>query len=335
MQIFVTGGTGLLGSNLVSALESRGHEVIALVRSCVRANHLLSRCRAELVEGDLTDIGTFAPALEGCDAVCHTAAYHREFYTGARNHDAELERINVEGTRQLLHAAETHSVPRFVHISSCGVLGMAPNGEPGDEDTPPLPVELANAYFASKLRTDEVVRDFVRKHPRPEVVTIIPAWMLGPGDAAPSPGGRMVLDFLARKVPGVTDGGQCLVDARDVAQCVVAALDRDASGRYVVAGHYRTVGEIFASLERVTGIRAPRLRLPYAVLMAYALISETYGLITRRPLLLRPAGARALHAKLSWRSDKAIRELGISFRSLDETMRDTAQWFRDHGMTTV
>ena len=163
MQVFVTGGTGLLGSNLVSVLESGGHEVIALVRSCARAKRLLSRCRAELVEGDLTDIRTFAPALKGCDAICHTAAYHREFYTGARNHDADLERINVEGTRQLLHAAETHSVPRFVHISSCGVLGMTPNGEPGDEDTPPLPVELANAYFASKLRTDEAnVRMSVR-----------------------------------------------------------------------------------------------------------------------------------------------------------------------------
>ena len=69
--------------------------------------------------------------------------------------------------------------------------------------------------------------------------------------------------------------------------------------------------------------------------MAYAFISETYGRITRRPVLLRPAGARALHAKLSWRSDKAIRELDVSFRPLDETMRDTVQWFRDHGMTTV
>lgn len=335
MRIFVTGATGLLGSNVVTALEEGGHQVVALVRSRDRAERLLAGRRSRFVEGDLNDVAGFASEMAGCDVICHTAAYHREFYTGARNHGSDLEKINVEATRQLLHAAASAVIPRFVHISSCGVIGMTPEGEPGDEDTPPLPIEIANAYFASKLRTDEAVQKFAREYELPKLVTIIPAWMLGPGDAAPSPGGRMVLDFVERKLPAVTDGGQCVVDARDVASAVVSAVQRGATGRYIVAGQYHTVEEIFASLERVTGIRGPRLHLPHVLVMAYAYLSELYGRVTHRPVLLRPAGALALHAKLSWRSDKAVRELGIQFRPLDETMRDTVQWFRKQGMTTA
>ncbi len=332
MRVFVTGATGLLGSNVVAALEAAGHSVIGLVRSRARAAGLLPDSTAELVEGDLTDVAGFSAALRGCDAVCHTAAYHREFYTSAKDHAAELERLNVAATRQILKAAADAGVSRFIHIGSCGAVGMQANGEPGVEDTPPLPIELENAYFASKLRADEAVAAFAKEHTRPAVVTIIPAWMLGPGDAAPSPGGRMILDFIARKVPGVTDGGQCVVDARDVANAVVAALERGATGRYIVAGQYRTVAEIFATLERVTGVKAPTLRLPHGAVMAYAFASELFGRLTRRPVLVRPASARALHAKLSWSSEKARRDLGISFRPLDDTLRDAVQWFRAHGM---
>lgn len=332
MRVFVTGGTGLLGGNLVRTLAAAGHDVSALIRSRAKAIDLLAGCNVDLVEGDLRDVDAFTPLLRGCDAVCHTAAYHREFYTGAGSHSDELETINVDGTRCLLMAAAESDVGHFVHISSCGVIGRKANGDAGDEETPPLPVELANQYFASKLRTDAAVAEFIRAQAKPAVVTVIPAWMLGPGDAAPSPGGQMVLDFLARKLPGIADGGQCMVDARDVVQSIVAALERGATGRYIVAGEYRTVEEIFASLERVTGIRAPRLHLPHPVVMAYAYLSELFGLVTGRPVLVRPAGVRALHAKLSWSSDKAVRELGVSFRTLDETMRDTATWFREHGM---
>lgn len=332
MHVFVTGATGLLGSNVVAALEADGHSVTGLVRSRTRAARLLTGCNAELVEGDLSDVAGFSEAMRGCDAVCHTAAYHREFYTSAKDHAAELERINVAATREILKAAADAGVNRFVHISSCGAVGMQANGEPGVEDTPPLPVELGNAYFASKLRADEIVAAFAREHERPAVVTIIPAWMLGPGDAAPSPGGRMILDFLAQKVPGVTDGGQCVVDARDVADAVVAALDLGAIGRYIVAGQYRTVAEIFATLEDVTGIRGPRLRLPHAAVMLYACASDLFGRLTRRAVLVRPASARALHAKLSWSSEKARRDLGIIFRPLDDTLRDAVEWFQKHGM---
>src|SRR5215468_7981849 len=117
----VTGATGLLGNNLVRALRTRGWRVRAWARSAEKAEQQLGDTGAEVVLGDLNDLAPLAPSLEGADVVFHTAAYFRDSYKGGR-HRAELEKINVEGTRQLLEHAYSAGVRRFVHTSSIAVL---------------------------------------------------------------------------------------------------------------------------------------------------------------------------------------------------------------------
>jgi dihydroflavonol-4-reductase len=176
----------------------------------------------------------------------HAAAYFREYYQPG-DHWAELEALNVDATLELLEAAERYSVRRAVHVSTSGVIGMEPDGAPGDERTPPTPTQLRNLYFRSKHMADQSIDAFERRSSI-EVVTVHPGWMFSPGDAAPTSTGALVLQFLRRELPGIPDGGMNVADARDVAAAMIAAAGRAPPGsHYVVGGPFATMAEIFSA----------------------------------------------------------------------------------------
>lgn len=327
MRAFVTGSTGLLGNNLVRQLIAQGHRVTGLIRSEAKAQALLGDLDVAFVRGDMRDVAGFADALRGCDALFHTAAYFREYYQPG-DHSASLDEINVRGTLALLAAADARGVRRCVHVSSGGTIGLKPDGSPGDEDTPPPPVAATNLYFKSKVDGDAAIRGW-RAPQGMVVVEILPGWIWGPGDAAPTSAGQLALDFLAGKVPVIPDGGTCVVDARDVAQAMIAAAEHGRDGeKYIVGGGYATIADVLAGLERASGVRGPRVPLPHALAMVFATASETVARLTGRPLLISREAVRTLHAKLCVNSAKAERELGARFRPLDETLRDVVAWYR-------
>jgi dihydroflavonol-4-reductase len=331
-KVFVTGATGLLGNNLVRLLVEQGYEVVGLVRSEEKAKHLLGDVKMTVVKGDMRDVPGFAQALDGCHTVFHTAAYFREYY-GPGDHAPALEEINVKGTLALMDEADRLGVRRFVHTSSAGTVGMRPDGSPGDEDTPPSPEQLRNLYFKSKIDGDAKIRDRERKA-KMAVVEILPGWMWGPRDAAPTAAGRMALDFLARKIPVIVSGGMCVVDARDVAAAMIAAMEKGKDGgKYIVAGEFYTIEELLRELERVSGVSAPKRRIPHAVVMTFAFIQEVVGRLTGREVLMTREGVRTVSACYRVSSAKARRELGVTFRPLEETFRDVVGWY-NRGMQT-
>jgi dihydroflavonol-4-reductase len=328
MDAFVTGSTGLLGSNLVRLLLAQGHKVTALVRSRTKAERVFAGLNVSFVEGDMQDVAGFAPKLAGTDVLFHTAAYFREYYT-VGDHWKLLEAINVRGTVELLEAAERHGVKKAIYVSSAGVIGTKPNGAPGDETNILAPQKVENLYFRSKVLAEHAVDDFLKRSTLP-VVLILPGWMFGPGDAAPTSAGQIVLDFLNQKLPGIVPGGGAPVDVRDVAQAMIVAVDRGVSGeRYIVGGdNYVTMAQFFRTLEQVSGVPGPRLPIPPAIALVYGWASEQYSKLTGRPALATMEGVKTL---LHWRhftSAKAQRELGVTYRSLSETLRDTVAWYR-------
>jgi len=332
MLVFVTGATGLLGSNLVQALLDQGHQVRGLVRSKEKAQRVFPNAKIDFVSGDMKNVAGFAASLAGCDVLLHTAAYFREYYQPG-DHKASLEKINVQGTVDLLIAAEKQGVKKAIHISSSGVIGNKPDGSAGDENTLPDDHATSNLYFVSKIDTELAIQRFLKERKLP-VVMILPSWMWGPGDSAPTAAGKLVLDFLNRKIPGVLDGGCSMVDARDVAHATINAMDRGKSGeRYIVGGQYFDLAQVLATLARVTGVPAPTRKIPYGLSLAVGAASQTWARITGNPALITIAGLRIMHAKVAVDSAKAMRELGASFRPFEDTVRDEVEWFRAQGYT--
>ncbi|MET0386188.1 MAG: NAD-dependent epimerase/dehydratase family protein [Polyangiales bacterium] len=330
--VFVTGATGLLGSNLVRELVARGYRVRGLVRSAEKAQRVLGDLGAafEPCVGDMQRVNDFAPALAGAVAVFHTAAYFREYYQPG-SHDNALDAINIQGTLALMQAADRAAVPCFVHTSSSGTIGLKADGSPGDENTPASAIQLRNGYVRSKVDGDRAITAFEPASGM-RVVEILPGWMWGPGDAAPTAAGQLVLDFIQRKIPVIPDGGTSTVDARDVASAMIASLTRAAHGdRYLVGGEFRTLAQTLSDLETLTGVRGPRRRIPYAMALAYASFEELRARVTGGPLLVSRAGLAMMHGNYAVTSSKAQQALGVTFRPFTQTLVDVIAWYEAHG----
>lgn len=325
MRVFVTGATGLLGGNLVRLLAQQGHTITALVRSPERAARQLGGLGVTFIKGDVADVATFAPALAGHDLLFHTAAYFREYYQ-IGDHWPRLKAINVDGTLALLRAAEASGVGKVVYASSSGVLGK---GDPADESTPPDRLVHENLYFRSKLLAEEQIAALLQTSKVP-VVLILPGWMWGPGDWAPTNSGQILIDFLNRKLPVGLPGASCPVDARDVAAAMIAAAERGRSGeRYCIGGDTAySFRELFAMVEELSGVPAPRLYPPIPLLLAVAHLSEAAARLTGGPVQIPVEGIRTLSEARRTSSAKAVRELGVTFRPLRDTLRDTITWLR-------
>jgi dihydroflavonol-4-reductase len=330
MKAFVTGATGLLGNNLVRLLVTQGHEVKALVRSKEKAQNLLGDVKnVEFIQGDMENVAGFAETLQGCDVLFHTAAYFREYYQPG-DHWPKLKKINIDGTVELFEAADQHGVKKAIHVSSSGVIGEDDKKLIGDESVEASGLALENLYFRSKVETEKALASFLKMYSMP-VVMILPGWMYGPGDAAPTSAGQLVQDFLNRKLPGVLNGGATIADARDVAQAMIEAVDKGKNGeRYIVGGKLYTLAEIMKTLEKVSGVTGPKLRIPAPVALTIAWISQTVARLTGGTTLLTVSGVKTIANPHQISSEKAVRELGASFRPLEDTLRDTVNWYKSN-----
>jgi dihydroflavonol-4-reductase len=329
MRTFVTGATGLYGNALVRELLGAGHEVTVLVRSPAKADRLLGDLDVRVVEGDLDDVAGFEAALADADVLVHAAAYFREYFAPG-DHWETLRRLNVDATVALLEAADRHGLSRAIYVSSSGVIGAAPDGGPGDETTVIDPEATDNLYYRSKVLAERAVDEFVATRDLP-VVRILPGWMHGPYDAAPTAGGQLVVDIARGDLPALFEGGEHVADARDVARATLAAIDRGTPGeRYLVAGPYVSLAEFAATVARLAGTSPPR-RLPAPLATALARVGDLYGRVTGRPAPLTTPALESLRPTRRLDSGKARRELDATFRPIAETIRDELAWFADNG----
>ncbi len=329
---FVTGATGLLGNNLVRLLVSRGVRVKALVRSKQKAADQFAGLPIEIVQGDMRDVSGFAASLRGVDILFHTAAYFRDDFKGGR-HWKELSEINVRGTADLLSHAYSAGIRQVIHTSSTTVLTGAPN-ELIDE-TMRRAMADAPDYPRSKILADLEVDKFLEQHPDMFACMVLPGWMVGPGDIGPTSSGQLVLDFLERKLPGIPQATFSMVDARDVAEAMLAAALKGRRGdRYIAAGRHIEMAEIFALLEELTQVPAPRRVVPFPLLYMLAAANEIWHFISGKPALISLTGVRFMEKERNrthFDNSKSEGELGVGFRPVEETLRDTICWYRKNG----
>ncbi|QPF73909.1 SDR family oxidoreductase [Roseateles sp. DAIF2] len=328
---FVTGATGLLGNNLVRELVARGVSVKALARSMSKGQQQFAGVEdVELVLGDMADVPAFSDALQGCDAVFHTAAFFRDNFKGG-SHWEELKRINVDGTQQLIEQAYRAGVRRFIQTSSIAVL----NGEPGAPIDETCLRDLADAeddYYRSKILADQVVLDFLATHPDMHASFVLPGWMWGPADIGPTSSGQFVNDVVLGKLPGLLPGSFSVVDARDVARAQISAAENGQRGeRYLAAGRHMTMQELVPLVGKIAGIKTPTRNLPFPLLYLLAAAQELYARISGKPILLSLATVRLMRKEAGrshFNHAKSEQQLQLKFRPIEQTIADTVAWYR-------
>lgn len=330
---FVTGATGLLGNNLVRALIKDGWSVRALARDPRKAEAQFGGASGiEIVIGDLSDVSTFAPTLDGANVLFHAAAHFRDSYKGG-DHWPELERINVDGTANLMAAAYAAGVRKMIHTSSIAVLDGAPGQSITERDD--RAEKDADDYYRSKILAERVVRAFLDEHPDFDACFVLPGWMWGPGDLGPTSSGQVALDTVRGKLPGLAPGSFSVVDARDVAAAHIAAVRSGRRGeRYLAAGRHMTMVDLIPMIGRIANVPTPTLKLPAALLFVLAAMQETYARATGKPVLLSMATVKGMIAhegRSHFDPTKSRGELGLTFRPVEATIADTLNWYRERG----
>ena len=327
MDALVTGGTGFIGANIARELVAAGATVRVLARP--RGDRrALEGVRVEFVEGDLLDPVSVRRAVAGVQTVYHVAADYRLWAPDP----AVIYRSNVDGTRAVLEAAGDAGVARVVHTSSVGALGIPTDGTPGTEDTPVTLDKMVGHYKRSKFLGEALALDFARRGV--PVVVVNPSAPVGPWDIKPTPTGQMIVDFMRGRMVATLDTGLNVVHVRDVAQGHLLAAERGKPGEKYILGHAAgnlSLAGIFALLADITGLRAPRFRVPYALAWGSAVCCEGVARITGRPPTVPLTAVRMARKRMYFSPAKAIRDLGLPQTDPTIALRDAVAWFAAHG----
>jgi dihydroflavonol-4-reductase len=299
-------------------LVERGHRVRALCRPSSQIREL----DVERVTGDLRDPDSLARAVHGCRYVFHVAADYRLW----SKHPEELYRSNVDGTRNLLEAAERAGVERIIYTSTVGCIGM-PKNRNGDEETPVTIRDMVGHYKRSKWLAEQVALE--RASSGVPVVIVNPTAPIGDHDWKPTPTGKIIVDFLRGKLPGFVDTGLNLVDVRDTALGHLEAAENGRVGaRYILGCENLTLEQILRRLASIAGKPAPGVKVPYAVAYAAGVISTAWANVTGRTPMAPLEGVRMARKKMFVTHAKASRELGFSPGPVDSALARAVEWFR-------
>jgi dihydroflavonol-4-reductase len=292
----------------------------------------LQGVRVEIAEGDLLDATSVRRAVAGVKVVYHVAADYRLWTPDP----AVVYRTNVDGTRTVLEAAADAGVARIVHTSSVGALGLPGDGRPGTEETPVALTDMVGHYKRSKFLAERIALEFAGKGL--PVVVVNPSAPVGPWDVKPTPTGQMIVDFMRGRMVATLDTGLNVVHVRDVARGHLLAAERGTPGARYVLGHTQgnlALADIFRLLADITGRRAPRFRVPYAMAWLSAACCEGLARVTGRPPAVPLTAVRMARKRMYFSPARAVRELGLPQTDVRQALADAVAWFEAHGYARV
>ena len=331
MKCFVTGASGFVGSNLVHELLARGHRVKALLRAKAE-ERALAGATFERATGDVLDLALLRREMEGCHWCFHVAA---SYHLWLRDYRPMYE-ANVTGTRNVLEAAGKAGCQRIVYTSTVGCVGL-PKIEntviiPSNEMQSISPEQLTNHYKRSKWQAEEIAIKFARSGL--PVVIVNPSAPVGPRDVKPTPTGQLIVDFLNCKLPAYIETGLNWVHVRDVAVGHILAAEKGGIGERYILGNMQgnwTMKETLRVLEEITGIPAPRTKIPRWAALAAGHLSEAIAGATGNPPKVPLAGVRMAKYKMWFDSAKAVTQLGMPQTPPKQALADAVEWFRANG----
>lgn len=324
-KVLVTGASGFVGNAVARALLETGREVRVLVRNSSNPK-LLHGLKVEKVVGDLRHPESLEAALADCSELYHVAAQ----YTFYNPNPKEIYESNVQGTHNILKAALHKNLTRVVYTSTVGAVGIPKDGTPGNEDTPISLFDCEGHYKRSKFLAEQEAMSFFRKGL--PVVIVNPSAPIGVGDAKPTPTGKMIVDFLNRKMPAYLDTGLNLIDVEDCALGHILAAEKGRPGqRYILGNQNLHLEKILRELSVLTGLRAPKIKIPHSFALTAAHVSEVFAKWTRKPPAIQKEAVILAKKRMFFSPEKAVKELGLPQPDVRIALKKAVSWYLEHG----
>ena len=317
----VTGGTGHVGSVLISALRKRKEQIRVLA---LPGTAKLLPGDITAVEGDITNADTLAPFFERNGEEKITLIHCAGKVTIASKPDPSVWKINVNGTENIMKMAKAQGVDRVVYISSVHAIPERPEPEIMTEADSFSPDLVKGQYAKSKAAAAQIVLDYAGDGLNVSIVH--PSGIIGPGDRlGQNHSVRSVRAMKKWHMPAAFKGGDDVVDVRDVVKGILACETKGRAGEcYILSGHYATILELLNIVRRIEGKKPCRTELPYALARAAAPGAEWAAQrVGKKPPIFTPYSVETLHSNGRFSYGKAQKEFGYRPRSLEETIRAT------------
>jgi len=326
MKIFVTGGTGFIGTELLKRLGRTSYELLCLARS-PRSVDALQSLGVKTIRGDVADKASLISGMRGCDWVVNLANFYEFWNRDTRTYDS----INVEGTKNVLEAAREAGAAKIIHVSSIVPYG---NASWPITETTPLGNRTPGHYARTKRAGEAIAREYCTKFGLPLVV-ISPAGVMGPND--PKATGRYIRSLVQGKMPAqvLTNCPFPFVHVRDVAEAIIRALEKEKNEgeKYLVSAENLTFGEINRMVSEIAGIRLPLLTLPVPLVVAGAYGATFLASLTGKPPMLDMSieQIRMMRQGMKVDGSKVVRELGISYTPIRTALEEMLASLRGSG----
>jgi dihydroflavonol-4-reductase len=326
MRIFVTGGTGFIGTHLVRRLSETDHQVTCLVRRSSNTA-VIAGPGVQFVSGDVTDSGSIQAAIKHHDCVINLANVYSFWEPDPRVYHS----VNVGGTRNVLESALEAGVPKVVHISTGGIYGK-PKDAPFTEESEVGPVRFSK-YFQTKYEGDKIAWELYKNKKLP-LVMVYPMAVLGPDD--PKTTGQYIRRIVQRRLPArvLEDSIFTFVHVKDVAEIIYRAAIKESNiGEKYLAGKFRhTFGEINRMVSEISGVPLPRFRLPdFSVVLNAWLLTKVADVIKRPPIWgMAMDQIRVMKEGVCANGSKAEKELAIEYSPIRDAVEEAIASFQDH-----
>jgi nucleoside-diphosphate-sugar epimerase len=324
MKIFITGATGYIGNNLAKKLADEGNILHALCRN--KNTHLLSHPNIKIFKGDITDRQSIEKAMDDCEQIYHLAAYARVW----SKDPSIFYKLNVEGLKNVLDAAKNFSIKKIVFTSTAGTLG--PSGSrPVKEDDERIGKEFTE-YEITKTQAEILCAAYCNKYGM-HIVMVNPPRIYGHGIITESNAvTRLIKLYMAGKwkiIPGDGKRTGSYVYIDDIVNGHILAMQNGRSGeRYILGGENVSYNKFFELLATITGKKIGLIKLPVWAMMLAGNAMQLYSKVTGKPPLLTPPWIKKYYYDWSLSSEKAQRELGYTYISLEEGLQKTVDWLK-------
>jgi dihydroflavonol-4-reductase len=325
MKILVTGADGFVGSNLVRELLKRNHEVTAFIQRGLKPV-TLEGLPISFCYGDLLDAPSIREAMQGCEAMVHSAAH-----LGVWPYYSEVQRkVNVDGTRNVMEAALDFKLKKIVFVGTANSYGYGSRQSPGDETRPYNSGKYRLGYMDTKYEAQQLVLSMVETHGLPAVV-VNPTFMFGP--YALKTGATLMIDnILHGKLAGFTPGGRNYVAVKDVCVGIANALERATPGScYLLANQNMNYQEIFGSIAEVLGVKPPKVAVPGFVVLAFGHAVTAFARLMGKAPKISYRMCRISLDENFYTPAKAIRELDLPQTPIKTAIKETYDWLKENG----